>query len=135
MSSVEYFRARASAYRQVANASQDERVSGGMYEIACMFNRTADDLHTRQLVLVEELTRSYLFYMPRKRLGDWRKNETSSRTATKCKLMLLRLFGWERNNAKRSLARHNRRRTFRSYLEQFAATSTLAVSWFRQHLG
>src|ERR1700730_1550984 len=113
MSSVEYFRARASAYRQLANASKVERVSGDLYELACMFNRMADDLHARQLVPVEEPTRSHLLYVLRKRLGDWRKNETSSRSATKSKLMLLRLFGRERNNAKRSLARHNRRRTFR----------------------
>jgi hypothetical protein len=62
MSSVEYFRARASAYRQLANASKDERVSGDMYEIACMFNHMADDLRARQLIPVQEPTRSHLFY-------------------------------------------------------------------------
>ena len=92
---VEHFRARASAYRELANASEGENISGDMHEIACLFDRMADDLYARQLVPIQKATQSCQFEGHHRRLGDWRGIETASRTATICKLILLRLFGRE----------------------------------------
>ena len=97
---VEHFRGRASAYRQLATASEDEKISGDMHEIACLFDRMADDLRARQLVPIQKPTQSRKFERHHRRLGDWRGNKTASRTATICKLILLRLFGREDNGQK-----------------------------------
>jgi hypothetical protein len=92
MSYVDYFRSRASAYRQLANESEDEKISGDMYEIASMFSRMADDLRDRELVPIRNPARSHLFEELRGWLHSWLKYEAALGTVANFRPKLFKLL-------------------------------------------